>query len=187
MHHHAARQIAAATADRTCGRAAARVTREERADAQIQQAQADTEAAAIEAGIAGSETDADLQALLAAHVGVLAGLPEITPDPEFDADADADGAWLYQRRAAWTLHASARRRLLIIAGALRLADAAALPELLPAHQRQAHLARIIARAARDSLSALAHARLRVAHICITARAMRAGRAAVLASTAPACC
>lgn len=183
-----ARQIiTAVTAERECARAAARVTREERADAQIQQAQAEGETAAIEAGIAGSETDADLQALLAAHVGVLAGLPEITPDPEFDADADADGAWLYQRGEAWTLHAIARRRLLRLADTLRVADAAALPDLLPAHQRQARLTNILARAARDSLSALAHARLRVAHICITARILRAGRASAATSAAPAYC
>ena len=187
MHTDARPLIAARTADRMCGRAAARVTREERADAQIHQAQAEAGATQIAAGIAASEADPALQALLAAHAHVLDGLPEIVPDPDFDADADA--TWLRQRGAAWILRAIARRRLLIIAGALRIADAAALPIIAPAHQRQAHLARIIARAARDSLSALAHARIRVAHICIAARAMRAGRVAALASAAHArtCC
>ena len=183
-------QIAARTADRMCGRAAARVTREERADAhadaQIQQAQVEGEAATIEAGIAASEADPSFAALRG--MDVLAGLPEITPDSEFADDA-ADGAWLYQRRASWTLHAIARRRLLRLADTLRVADAAALPELLPAHQRDAVLRNTLARFARDALSALAHARLRVAHICITARILRAGRASAATSAAHArtCC
>lgn len=184
-------QITAVTAERECARAAARVTREERgetrAEAQIQHAQADTEAAVIAAGIAVSEADPALRDLLAAHAHVLEGLPEITPDPEFDADADA--TWLRQRGEAWTLHAIARRRLLIIAAALRIADAAALPDLLPAHQRQARLTNILARAMRADLAALIHARLRVVHLAAIARLARAGRVAALASAAHArtCC
>ena len=187
MDRHAHPQIAARTADRMCGRDAARVTREERADAQIQQhAQADTEAAVIAAGIAGSETDADLQALLADAAGTLDGLPEIVPDPDFDADADADAAWLRQCSAGWILHAIARRRLLTIAAGLRQVDAAALPEIAPEHQRQAHLSDILARAARARLAALIHARLRVIHVAAIARLARAGRSSAATSAAPAC-
>ncbi len=178
--------IAARTADRACGRAAARVTREERADAQIQQVQADAETAQIAAGIAGSEADPALQALLAAHAGVLDGLPEIEPDPEFDADSDADAAWLRQRSTGWILHAVARRRLLTIAAGLRQVDAAALPEIAPEHQRQAHLSDILARAARARLAALIHARLRVIHVAAIARLARAGRSSAATSAAPAC-
>ncbi len=180
MDRHAHPQIAARTADRIGSRDAARVTREERADAQIQQhARADTEAAAIEAGIAASEADPSFAALRG--IDVLAGLPEIEADPEFDADADA--TWLRQRGAAWILHAIARRRLLTIAGALRLADAAALPIIAPAHQRQAHLFDILARAARARLAALIHARLRVIHIAAIARLARAGRSSAATSAA----
>ena len=182
MDRHAHPQIAARTADRMCGRDAARVTREERADAQIHQAQAEAEAAMIAAGIAASEADPALQALLADAAGTLDGLPEIEADPEF-ADAADDATWLRQRSTGWTLHAIARRRLLRLADTLRLADAAALPEIAPEHQRAARLSSIIARAARDSLSALAHARIRVAHICAIARILRAGRAVAATSAA----
>ncbi len=186
MHTDARPLIAARTADRIGSRAAARVTREERADAQIQHAQAEGEAAAIAAGIAASEADPALHALLADAAGTLDGLPVIEPDPDFDADADADAAWLRKRGAAWILRASARRRLLIIAGALRLADAAALPEIAPAHQRDAILHNTLARAARARLAALIHARLRVIHIAAIARIARAGRSSAATSAAPAC-
>ena len=187
MDRHAHSQIAARTADRACGRDAARVTREERADAQIQQhARADTEAAVIAAGIAGSETNADLQALLADAAGTLDGLPEIEADPEF-ADAADDATWLRQRSTGWTLHAIARRRLLRLAAALRVADAAALPEIAPEHQRAAHLFDILARAERARLAALIHARLRVIHIAAIARLARAGRSSAATSAAHAQC
>ena len=186
MDRHAHSQIAARTADRACGRDAARVTREERADAQIQQqAQADAEAATIAAG-AGSETDADLLALLADAAGTLDGLPEIEADPEF-ADAADDATWLSQRSTGWTLHAIARRRLLRLAAALRVADAAALPEIAPEHQRAAHLFDILARAERARLAALIHARLRVIHIAAIARLARAGRSSAATSAAHAQC
>ena len=186
MDRHAHSQIAARTADRACGRDAARVTREERADAQIQQqAQADAEAATIAAG-AGSETDADLLALLADAAGTLDGLPEIEADPEF-ADAADDATWLRQRSTGWTLHAIARRRLLRLAAALRVADAAALPEIAPEHQRAAHLFDILARAERARLAALIHARLRVIHVAAIARLARAGRSSAATSAAHAQC
>ena len=186
MDRHAHSQIAARTADSACGRDAARVTREERADAQIQQqAQADAEAATIAAG-AGSETDADLLALLADAAGTLDGLPEIEADPEF-ADAADDATWLRQRSTGWTLHAIARRRLLRLAAALRVADAAALPEIAPEHQRAAHLFDILARAERARLAALIHARLRVIHIAAIARLARAGRSSAATSAAHAQC
>lgn len=183
MDRHAARQISAATADRMCGRDAALVAREERADAQIHQAQAEAEAATIEAGIAASEADPALQALLADAAGTLDGLPVIEPDPEFADDAADDAAWLRQCSAGWILHAIARRRLLIIAAALRLADAAALPEIAPAHQRQARLTNILARAMRADLAALIHARLRVVHLAAIARIQRAGRSSAATSAA----
>ena len=183
MHTDAHPQIAARTADRIGSRDAARVTREERADAQIQHARADTEAAVIAAGIAGSETDADLLALLADAAGTLDGLPVIEPDPEFADDAADDAAWLRQCSAGWILHAIARRRLLIIAAALRLADAAALPEIAPAHKRQARLTNILARAMRADLAALIHARLRVVHLAAIARIQRAGRSSAATSAA----
>ena len=180
MDRHAHHQIAAATADRMCGRDAARVTREERGETRWHAAAAEQEPEITD--------NRELRSMLGEAGDVLAGLPVIEPDPDFGGDA-ADAAWLYQLRASWTLHAIARRRLLRLADTLRVADAAALPELLPAHQRHAHLARILARAARDTLSALAHARLRVAHICITARILRAGRAVAATSAAHArtCC
>ena len=173
-----ARQIAAATADRTCGRAAARVTREERGETRWHAVAAEPEPAITD--------NQELRSMLDEAGAMLAGLPEITPDSEF-ADAADDATWLRQRGAAWTLHASARRRLLIIAAALRIADAAALPEIAPAHQRQARLTNILARAARARLAALIHARLRVIHVAAIARIARAGRSSAATSAAPAYC
>ena len=172
-------QIAARTADRIGSRAAALVAREERGETRWHATAAEPEPEITD--------NRELRSMLDEAGDVLAGLPEIEADPDFDADADADAIWLRQRGEAWTLHAIARRRLLRLAAALRVADAAALPEIAPEHQRAAHLFDILARHARDTLSALAHARLRVAHICITARAMRAGRASAATSAAHAQC
>ena len=174
-----ARQIAAATADRTCGRDAARVTREERGETRWHAAAAEPEPEITD--------NRELRSILGEAGDVLAGLPEITPDPEFANDAADDDAWLRQRGAAWTLRAIARRRLLRLADTLRLADAAALPELLPAHQRAAILQNTLARAARARLAALIHARLRVIHVAAIARLARAGRSSAATSAAPAYC
>ena len=73
--------------------------------------------------------------------------------------------------------------------ALCRADRAALPAIKPVHQHAGLLSNILARAMRAALDALIHARLRVAHSCITARILRAGRAVAATSAAPAslCC
>ena len=170
-------QIAARTADRIGSRDAARVTREERGETRRHATAAEPEP---EPEITDNR---ELRSMLDATGDVLAGLPEITPDPEFDADADADAAWLRQCSAGWILHAVARRRLLTIAAGLRIADAAALPEIAPEHQRQAHLSDILARAARARLAALIHARLRVIHVAAIARLARAGRSSAATSAA----
>ena len=173
MDRHAHPQIAARTADRIGSRDAARVTREERGETRWHATAAEPEPAITD--------NQELRSMLDEAGDVLDALPEIVPDPEFDADADA--AWLRQCSAGWILHAIARRRLLIIAAALRLADAAALPEIAPAHQRQARLTNILARAMRADLAALIHARLRVVHLAAIARIQRAGRSSAATSAA----
>lgn len=192
MRHHARQQIAT---DRTCGRDAARVAREERSEAKwARDADASgwdlpPECAALDPASLPEPGDEAAEITDPAEArrifGRLLDLPDADAEPT-NAEAEADAAWLRQREITWTLRAIARRRLLIIAAALRIADSAALPNLLPAHERIAHLDQILARLARDVLSALIRARIGVAHICVAARAIRAGRVAVLASAGPIC-
>ena len=89
-------------------------------------------------------------------------------DPQDEAD--------FLRRAEAELARS--EKSLALRRILRRADAAALPQVT-AHQiaRRRIRTTTLARIARARISALMHARLRVAHACISARAMRAGRAA----------
>ena len=190
MRHAASQQIAAATADRTRSQA---VVRE-----RIARRLAALEAAEIAAGMVASEADADFAALRAAHADVLAGLPPITLDADADiaqvlqSQSDSDATWLDKHLRATCWHDVMKRvrteiTVAMITGMLRMACVAGIncnsaSRLLRQRARAAVL-----RAARDIFSALTRTRFRVAHICITARAMRAGRVAVLASTAPACC
>ena len=194
MHHHARQQIAA---DRTCGRDAARVAREERNEAKWARARDDAsgwdlppERPTLDPMSLAAPGDESAEIITdpaeARRIfGRLLDLPDVDAEPT-NAEAGADAAWLRQREIMWALHAIVRRRLLIIAAALRLADAAALPEIAPAHQRRAHLTNILAHLARAALTALIRARIRVAHICAIARAIRVGRAAALASAGPVC-
>ena len=181
MHRHARQPLAARTADRTRGYALVR----ERIARRI----ATLEAAEIAAGIAASEDDPGLRDLLAAFADVPSFVADA--DPDFaEAEADATGLDKRVRVGAWQdLMQRARTDITtkIITSILRLAGFTVAHLLLRSHQRAAALHHILARLARDQISAIAHARLRVIHICISARAMRAGRVAVLASTAPACC
>ena len=176
MHRHARQHLAARTADRTRGYALVR----ERIARRI----ATLEAAKVAAGIAASETDPGLHDLLAAFADVPVFVADA--DPDFEADA----TWLDKPVRVGIWHDVMRQTTAAIAATLItsiLHEACTLIAhwIVQTHQRAAHLSDILARAARDALSALAHARLRVAHICITARAMRAGRAVALASAAPA--
>ena len=150
------------------------------------------ETAAISAGIAASDADANFRALLDTLTGVLDGLPPITLDDDADDGADAAAAWQdgFERAVIWQdvmRRTTSTISVARITSVLRLACVTIAHLTLRLHQRTAALHRILARLARYTLFALAHARLRVAHLCITARAMRAGRVAVLASTAPAGC
>lgn len=67
------------------------------------------------------------------------------------------------------------------------ADRAALPKIKPIHQHASVLANTLARIARARIASLLHARMRVAHTCISARILRAGRGAALTSAVPAYC
>ena len=180
MHRHARQHLAARTADRTRGYALVR----ERIARRI----ATLEAAKVAAGIAASETDPGLHDLLAAFADV----PVFVADADPDFESEADATWLDKPVRVGIWHDVMRQTTAAIAATLItsiLHEACNLIAhwIVQTHQRAAHLSDILARAARDSLSALAHARLRVAHICITARAMRAGRAVALASAAHAQC
>lgn len=97
------------------------------------------------------------------------------PAPEA-ADLDPQDEAEFSQRASAGLAKS--EKSLALRQTLRRADAAALPQIT-AHQiaRRRIRTTTLARIARARISALMHARLRVAHACISARAMRAGRAA----------
>ncbi len=147
------------------------------------------EAAQVAAGVAASEADPALRDLLAMHAGVLDGLPPITPDDDgVDADAEADAAWLdkISRVGVWQAviqQTTAAIEAVLITSILRAVVVASL--LVRSRRRAVRIRSILSRLARDILFALLRARLRVIHICISARIQRAGRAFALASAGPA--
>lgn len=187
MYHAARPQIAATPAARKSGRLAARVARDDRGEAKLGSASGwdlPPERPALDP--LDLPDVGDDSALIADPAEARAifggGLLDLRPD------SAATVAALPQQAIASRLRAVAwRRRMLAVATTLRIVDAAALPELLPQHQRQAHIHAILARLTRTRLAALALARMRVVHAAITARILRAGRVAVLTSTAPPVC
>ena len=182
MHRHA-RHLAARTADRASSQAVMRD--------RITRRTAALEAAQVAAGVAASEADPALRDLLAMHAGVLDGLPPITPDDDdADAEADADATWLdrHARVGIWQdVMQRARTDITarLIASMLQAAGFVSAGLLARLHQRAVTLHNAIARILQAQLAALVHARMRVAHICAMARAMRAGRSSAATSAAPA--
>ena len=180
--HHARQFLAAQTADRARSQSVARDRIARRAAA--------IEAAQVATGVAASEADPALRDLLTMHAGVLDGLPPITPDNDADADPAADAEWLdkHVRVAAWQdvmQRVRADITSSLITSILRIVVVASL--LVQSLRHAVRIRNILSRLARDILSALILARMRVIHICISARIQRAGRAAALASAGPAHC
>ena len=124
----------------------------------------------------------EVQAALASDQRYQAIAAEIDALREAEAEADpaprAYCAWIDEAELAGSETA------LEVYRSLCRADRAALPAIKPVHQHAGLLSNILARLARDTLAALIHARLRVAHSCITARIARAGRAVAATSAAP---
>ena len=176
--HHARQSLAAQNADRERSLSVMRERIARRAAA--------LESAEIAMGIAASEADPALQDLLAAFADV----PEFVADadPDLAAEADADAAWLDKisrvgvwqaviQRTAAAIEAALITAMLRMAGFTGVMGTGRLVQL----RQRARAAAL--RAARDTFSALTRARFRVAHICITARAMRAGRVVAATSAA----
>lgn len=105
------------------------------------------------------------------------------PDP---ADLDPQDEAEFAQRAAAEFAKS--EKSLALRRILRHADAAALPQVT-AHQiaRRRFRDNTLARIARARIASLLHARMRVAHTCISARILRAGRAAAPIGAVPAYC
>ena len=147
--------------------------------------QRDREEAEDRALAAAQESDPRYQALAAEIDALREAEDEADPAPGADQAAcvDADFARINEAELADSETA------LTLYRALCRADRAALPAIKPVHQHAGLLSNILARAMRAALDALIHARLRVAHSCITARILRAGRAVAATSAAPAslCC
>ena len=177
---HCARQlIAAKNADRERSQAVAQ--------ARIARRAAALDAADVAAGIATSEADPGLRDLLAEFADVPAFIADAA-DPEIEADAEIDDAWLNKiaRVGVWQDVIQRVRTDItaaMITSILRMAAGAGLHA--QSHRRAVRIRNILSRLARDILSALILARMRVIHICISARIQRAGRAAALASAGPA--
>ena len=182
--HRTHQLLAAKNADRERSQAVAQ--------ARIARRAAALEAAVIAAGIAASKTDQALQDLIDefADVPALVVADAADPDPDFEAEAEADAAWMdkHARVAIWQgvmRRTTAAIEAVLVTSILR---AVVIAELhAQSHRHAVRIRNILSRLARDTLSALLHARLRVVHICTIARIARAGRAASAASAAPARC